>query len=143
MALFATAYERPGEAEVLARLRRACELWNEGEKALAHIHLAHANLLECDEDRASRLFVADELLESGVTPAALMKAQGFDPALLKFNPDQPRVPNLDQRNQMVLAASELSRLLLQKTATLVPVSRSLAGGAFSGGVPCFEPVNRL
>ena len=46
MALFATAYERPGETEVLARLRRACELWNEGEKALAHIHPAHANLLE-------------------------------------------------------------------------------------------------
>jgi hypothetical protein len=44
-----------------------------------------------------RLFVADELIEAGVTPRALMKAQGFDPAplaLLKahFNPGQPRWP---------------------------------------------------
>jgi hypothetical protein len=42
-----------------------------------------------------RLFAADELLESGVTPQALLKAQGFDPAplsLLKYNRDPPRVP---------------------------------------------------
>jgi hypothetical protein len=32
------------------------------------------------------------LIGSGVAPAALMKAQGFDPALLKFNSEQPRVP---------------------------------------------------
>jgi hypothetical protein len=65
---------------------------SEGDKALAHIHLAHANLPRCDEERALRLFVADELVEARVTPAALMKAQGFDPtplALLKYNPDQP------------------------------------------------------
>ncbi len=41
--------------------------------------------------------MADEFIEAGATPAALMTAQGFDPAplaLLKanFNPDQPRVP---------------------------------------------------
>ncbi|MGH6836098.1 MAG: hypothetical protein ACREC9_11220, partial [Methylocella sp.] len=41
--------------------------------------------------------VADELIEAGVAPQALLKAHGFDPApldLLKanFNPDQPRVP---------------------------------------------------
>jgi hypothetical protein len=44
-----------------------------------------------------RLFVADELIEAGVTPQTLMEAQGFDPAplaLLKanFNPAQPRWP---------------------------------------------------
>jgi hypothetical protein len=45
--------------------------------------------------RALRLLVADELIEARVTPAALMKAQGFDPApldLLRFNPAQLRVP---------------------------------------------------
>lgn len=66
-----------------------------GRKGLAHIHLAHANLPPCDEERALRLFVADEFVEAGVTPAFLMQAQGFDPAplaLLKYNPDQPRVP---------------------------------------------------
>jgi hypothetical protein len=35
--------------------------------------------------------VAEALLEA-ITPAALMKVQGFDAALLKFNPDQLRVP---------------------------------------------------
>ncbi len=44
-----------------------------------------------------RLFVGDELIESGVMPRTLMKAQGFDPAPLDlvkahFNPDQPRWP---------------------------------------------------
>jgi len=94
-ALLATAYERPVEHYVLAKMRRAAELWNDGEKALAHIHLAHASLPPCGEEQALRLFVADELIEAGVTPVALMKAQGFDPAPLNlvkanFNPAQPR-----------------------------------------------------
>ncbi|MGH6811919.1 MAG: hypothetical protein ACREDM_06065 [Methylocella sp.] len=97
MALLATAYERPVAAHVLGKMRRACDLWNAGEKALAHIHLAYANLAPCDNDLALRLFVADELFEAGVAPATLMKEQGSRPAprdLLKanFNPDQPRVP---------------------------------------------------
>jgi hypothetical protein len=95
IALLATAYEQPVEPLILAKMRRACELWNEGDKALAHIHLAHADLPRCYEVRALRLFAADELLESGVTPQALLKAQGYDPAplaLLKYSPDQPRVP---------------------------------------------------
>jgi hypothetical protein len=64
-------------------------------RALAHIHLAHAGLPPCGPDQALRLFVADELIEAGVSPETLMKAQGFDPAplaLLKYSPDQPRVP---------------------------------------------------
>ncbi|MGH6836363.1 MAG: hypothetical protein ACREC9_12645 [Methylocella sp.] len=96
MALLATAYERPVAPHVLAKLRRACDLWNEGEKALAHIHLAYTNLPPCDEERALRLFVAEELIEAGVTPHALMKAQGLDSPLdlskAHFNPDQPRAP---------------------------------------------------
>jgi hypothetical protein len=44
LALLATAYDRPAEPYVLAKMRRAAELWNDGEKALAHIHLAHARL---------------------------------------------------------------------------------------------------
>ncbi|QBR71112.1 hypothetical protein CU048_07245 [Beijerinckiaceae bacterium] len=95
MALLATAYERPIAPYVLEKIGRAAELWNEGEKALAHIHLSHAGLPPCTDEQVLRLFVADELLDSGVAPAELMKAQGFDlspMALLKFNPDQPRVP---------------------------------------------------
>src|SRR5215813_5042866 len=39
MALLATAYERPIGPHVLAKIERACVLWSDGEKALAHIHL--------------------------------------------------------------------------------------------------------
>ncbi|MGA9488122.1 MAG: hypothetical protein WBV25_13780 [Methylocella sp.] len=92
MALLATAYERPVDPYVLIKMQRACELWNADERALAHIHLAYANLPHCDEERALRLFAADELIGSGVAPATLMKAQGLDPAFIKFNSDQPRVP---------------------------------------------------
>jgi hypothetical protein len=42
LALLATAYERPVDVRLLVKLRRAAELWNESEKALAHIHLAYA-----------------------------------------------------------------------------------------------------
>jgi hypothetical protein len=94
-ALLSTGFEKPAGPRLLTKIRRACEIWNEGEKALAHIHLAQAGLPPCGEEDALRLFAADELLESGVTPDTLMKAQGFDPAplaLLKYNPDQPRVP---------------------------------------------------
>jgi hypothetical protein len=82
LALLPTAYDRPVGAYVIGRMRRACDLWNEGEKALAHIHLAYASLPPCGPDQASLIFVTDELLEAGVTPAVLRKAQGFDPAPL-------------------------------------------------------------
>ncbi|MGH6852869.1 MAG: hypothetical protein ACREDJ_06695 [Methylocella sp.] len=35
MALLATAFERPVAPHVLAKLRRVCERWTEGDKALA------------------------------------------------------------------------------------------------------------
>jgi hypothetical protein len=63
MALLATSYERPVEPFVVAKIARACELWNQGENALAQIHLARADLPPCDEERALRLFAANELLE--------------------------------------------------------------------------------
>jgi hypothetical protein len=39
-----------------------------------------------------RLFLAEQCLAAGVTPAALMKAQGLDRALAKYREDEPRVP---------------------------------------------------
>ncbi|HYP57751.1 MAG TPA: DUF4258 domain-containing protein [Beijerinckia sp.] len=103
LALLSTAYERPVTPHIVTKLRRAAELWNGGEKALAHIHLSHARLPPCNPmDEALRLFVADELIETCVAPTELMKAQGFDPAPLEdldtplrkahFNPAQPRWP---------------------------------------------------
>jgi len=49
MAILATAYGRPLQAHVLDKMRRAAELWNGGDKALAHIHLAFAGLPPCDD----------------------------------------------------------------------------------------------
>jgi hypothetical protein len=48
---------------VLAKIERACALWNEGEKALAHIHPAHAGLPPCGEDKA--LPLAEKLFVEG------------------------------------------------------------------------------
>jgi hypothetical protein len=48
-----------------------------------------------DRSDAYRLFLAEELLDAGMSPAALMKGLGFDaPArgLAKYDPNQPRVP---------------------------------------------------
>jgi hypothetical protein len=50
LALLATAYERPVDVRLLVKLRRAADLWNESEKALAHIHLAYARLPPCEEE---------------------------------------------------------------------------------------------
>jgi hypothetical protein len=55
-ALLAVAFGRPAETYVLEKMRRAAELWNEGEKALAHIHLAFARLSPLEgEEQALRL----------------------------------------------------------------------------------------
>src|ERR1700736_1464520 len=43
-ARLAAAYGRPVEPHILAKMRRAAELWNDGDKALAHIHLTYASL---------------------------------------------------------------------------------------------------
>jgi len=139
-ALLATAYERPLSPYVLAKARRAAELWNAGEKALAHIHLAFAALPPCgDRDQALRLFVADELLKAGVPPATLMQAQGFDPApldLLKFNPAQPRVPAGNGRESGQWTGGE---------ASIAPVAfrgRREKGGHRRGGGG-FHPIHEF
>lgn len=89
LALLAIAYEGRIEAYGLAKLQRAAALWNEGEKALAHIHLAHIGLPPCDETMVLRLFIADALLAAGASPQSLIEAQD---SLAKFNVDQLRVP---------------------------------------------------
>ena len=92
LALLASAYAQPVAPYVVAKIARAADLWNEGEKALAQIHLGYAGLPPCDDDAALGLFLADECLAAGMTPAKLMKALGLDPGHEKYSPDQPRVP---------------------------------------------------
>ena len=94
--LLTAAYGRPAETYVLEKMHRAAELWNEGEKALAHIHLAFARLPPLEgEEQALRLRLAGECLDCGVRPAEVMKARGSLSALLsllKYDQVQPRVP---------------------------------------------------
>ena len=95
LAVLAAAYRRPVANHAIAKMRRASELWHEGEKALAQFHLAFIDLPDADEDTAYRLFLAMKILESGLSPEALMKALGIEWAALdleKYDPDQPRVP---------------------------------------------------
>ncbi|MGH7248269.1 MAG: hypothetical protein ACREH9_09210, partial [Pseudomonadota bacterium] len=151
LALLSTAYGRPVEAYAVAKMRRAAELWNEGEKALAHIHLAFARLPPCDgEDQMLRLFLAEECLAAGVTPAGLMQAQGFVPALLallKYNPEQPRVPAGSGRESGQWTSGGESAGVSAPPATAVPASlpsaaagegaKTLAADLFAGVSPRF------
>jgi hypothetical protein len=100
-AILCTALEQPVGPHLLGKMQRAAELWNAGEPALAQLHLIFAGLPPCgDEGAQLRIFVAEKMLEAGVSPDVLLKAQGVDPAsfaefdapLAKahYNPDQPR-----------------------------------------------------
>jgi hypothetical protein len=107
IALLAAAYGRPMfpgpmSADLPRHLGEAFAHWRRGEKALANIRLAFAQIPRLD-DRADayRLFLAEELFDAGMSPATLMKALGFDPPrrdLAKYDPKQPRVPAGSGRN---------------------------------------------
>jgi hypothetical protein len=68
--------------------------WQGGDKSLAAIELTQMGLPDIGEDAAYRLSLAAELLDAGVAPRELAQELGFDPPadLLKYDPDQPRVP---------------------------------------------------
>jgi hypothetical protein len=55
---------------------------------------AGADLPDIGEDAAYRLSLAAELIDAGVAPRELAQELGFDPpaGLVKYDPDQPRVP---------------------------------------------------
>jgi hypothetical protein len=95
LALLTAAYGCPVGDHIFTKMRRASELWHRGEKALAQIHLAFADLPDADEAVAYRLFLAVKILDSGHSPESLMKALAFEPTApdaKKYNRDQPRVP---------------------------------------------------
>ena len=83
-------------SQILDVLGKAGALWKDGERFRAQMHLSYARLPPLTEEQAFALCAADELLKEGMTPRALMKGLGLDPAALdgleKYNPDQPRVP---------------------------------------------------
>ena len=101
-ALLAAAHGRPMSPDLPRHLGEAFAHLRRGDKAMANIRLAYARIPRLDDrSDAYRLFLAEELLDAGMSPAALMKGLGFDaPArgLAKYNPNQPRVPAGSGRN---------------------------------------------
>jgi hypothetical protein len=97
LALLAAAYGRQTSSDVLRHVEGASDYWRRGEKALANIRSAFTGLPRL-EDRggAYRLFLAEELLEKGMSPQSLMTALGLDEArgelIKRYSLDQPRVP---------------------------------------------------
>jgi hypothetical protein len=92
--LLSVAYGHEVPLAVLGSLRRVAKHWHSGDESLAAIHLAQTGLPDIGEDAAYRLSLAAELIGAGVAPRELARELGFSPAagLLKYNPDQPRVP---------------------------------------------------
>ncbi len=101
-ALLAAAHGRPMPPDLPRHLDEAFAHWRRGDRALANIRLAFARIPRLDDrSDAYRLFLAEELLDAGMSSAALMKGLGFDaPArgLAKYDPNQPRVPAGSGRN---------------------------------------------
>ena len=96
LAVLSAAFACAVSPQILDILGKAIALWKGGEKFRAQLHLTYARLPPLTEEQAFALCAADELLKEGMTPRALTKGLGLDPAALdaleKYNPDQPRVP---------------------------------------------------
>jgi hypothetical protein len=97
-ALLSVAYGPQAVAGGLGHVRAAVARRGAGDLARADLHLALSRLgrLSRPQDAARRLFMADGLMRGGVTPEAIMTALKAGPVesgdLLKYDPDQPRVP---------------------------------------------------
>jgi hypothetical protein len=99
LALLGAAYGRQMSPRIMHHVARASEQWARGETALAQFELAFAHLPRLQtREEAFRLFLAEEVLAQGMSPHELTKALGFDPALLKYDADQPREPAGNGRN---------------------------------------------
>ena len=94
LALLAVAYRHPVSTDVLLHVRDASAHWQRGDKALANLRLAFAEIPRLEDRRQIvSLSVAEQLLDKGVSPHTLLSKLGFDSAdLQKFNPSQPRLP---------------------------------------------------
>lgn len=130
LALLGAAYRRRVSSDVIAHVRKASVQWASGKKSLARIHLAFAGLprLESRED-AFQLFWADELINAGVAPSALLNAvdtRALD--LRKFNPNQPRVPagNGRESGRWGSGGGDTSHLVTHRSAALVHFDKDRA-----------------
>jgi hypothetical protein len=97
-ALLTSAQGGPIEASRLTHVRRAVEIWRDGDRTLALTHLALSRLAKLGDplEGARRLFLADALMNAGVAPEIIIEGltEGDRAAVAatKYSPDQPRVP---------------------------------------------------
>lgn len=96
LALLSVASREPVRTDVLRHVEAASDHWRQGDKALANLRLVFAGLPRlADPADAYRLRLAEHLLDEGLSPRTLLKELGFDTSaldLVKYAPDQPRVP---------------------------------------------------
>jgi hypothetical protein len=95
LTLLAIAYRGDVPGAALGTLRRVSKHWQGGDKCLAAIHLAQSSFPEIGEDAATRLSLAAELIEAGMTPRELARELGLNPVpfdVSKYDENQPRVP---------------------------------------------------
>jgi hypothetical protein len=126
LALLTAAYGQSPPSDLLVHLESAARFWKQGDKALANIRLAFARLPRLDDEAdAYRLFLAENMLDDGVTPDALMKlldVAASHSTLTKYDPDQPRVPAGNGRN---------SGQWTSGAGAAAPAAGTLAEGLFS------------
>jgi len=98
LTLLSVAYGGPVSHSVLSKLRRAGRHARGGDEPIAAMEVALAlPELQDPAPAARRLFIADGLLETGVSPRDIWTALEFDPAPLdalakEYNQAEPRVP---------------------------------------------------
>jgi hypothetical protein len=95
LTLLAIAYRGDVPGAALGMFRRVSKHWQGGDKCLAAIHLAQSGLPEIDEDAATCLSLAAELIEAGMMPRELARQLGLNPVqfdVSKYDENQPRVP---------------------------------------------------
>ncbi len=97
--LLSVAYGTPVDPSVVGAIRRASKHARAGDECMASMHVALAPLprLADPSSAARRLFIADGLMDGGVSPRDIWIALDFDPAPLDalekdYNQNQPRVP---------------------------------------------------
>lgn len=82
--------------QVLDHVDAAALIWRRGDKALANLRLVFSSLPRlADRNAVNRLALAEEILDEGTSPIALLKALWPDTAptlTLNYDPEQPRVP---------------------------------------------------
>lgn len=100
LTLLAVAYGYPLPLSLLDTIRKASKYARAGDEGMAAMLIALARMprLRDPADAARRLFIADGLMEDGISPRDIWTALDFDPAPLDelekyYNPNEPRVPS--------------------------------------------------